>query len=255
MELKTAVITGGANGIGRRLAEKFVENGYQVAVVDTDAPSGELLASQLGDKLFFYCGDITQQTILEGFADEVAKRFGQVHALINNACASRGGLSDCEWEDFNYILRLGISAPFYLTKLLCPIFAKGASVVNISSTRAFMSQPDTESYTAAKGGISALTHALCVSLSGRARVNCISPGWIDTSSMRRDGAVSSFSEEDKAQHPSGRIGSPDDIADLALFLCSDSAGFINGENIIADGGMSRLMIYHGDHGWSYKSGV
>ena len=138
---------------------------------------------------------------------------------------------------------MGVTAPFYLTKLLIPYFAPGASVVNLSSSRDRMSQPETESYTAAKGGIAALTHAMAVSLAGKARVNSISPGWIDTTGSEIAGA-------DELQQPVGRVGKPEDIAETVLFLCSKKAGFITGENICIDGGMTRLMIYHGEHGWT-----
>jgi len=154
------------------------------------------------------------------------------------------GIDDCDWEGFQRALTIGVTAPFYLTKLFVPHFAPGASVINLSSSRDRMSQPQTESYTAAKGGIAALTHALAISLAGKARVNSISPGWIDTIGSDITGA-------DARQQPVGRVGKPEDIAALALFLCSDSAGFITGENICADGGMTKLMIYHGEHGWVY----
>ena len=154
------------------------------------------------------------------------------------------GISECSWEDFSYALAVGVTAPFYLTKLLLPLFAPGASVINISSSRDRMSQPQTESYTAAKGGIAALTHAMAVSLAGKARVNSISPGWIDTTGSRITGA-------DARQQPAGRVGRPEDIAEAVLFLCSEKAGFITGENLCIDGGMTKLMIYHGDHGWTY----
>jgi NAD(P)-dependent dehydrogenase (short-subunit alcohol dehydrogenase family) len=137
---------------------------------------------------------------------------------------------------------VGVTAPFMLVKLLCGSLALGASIVNISSTRDRMSQPNTESYAAAKGGIHALTHALAVSLAGRARVNSISPGWINCGG-------GTYTGPDALQQPVGRVGTPDDIADLTLFLCSDMAGFISGENIAVDGGMTKQMIYHGDHGW------
>ena len=152
------------------------------------------------------------------------------------------GIDDCTWEQFNYALKVGVAAPFYLTKLLQPHFAPGAAIVNLSSTRDRMSQPQTESYTAAKGGIAALTHALAVSLAGRVRVNSISPGWIDTAYTVYDGP-------DATQQPAGRVGNPLDIANLALYLCSDMAGFITGENICVDGGMTKQMIYHNDWGW------
>lgn len=144
-----------------------------------------------------------------------------------------------------YALSVGVTAPFYLAKLFAPHFAQGAAIVNISSSRDRMSQPQTESYTAAKGGIAALTHALAVSLAGKVRVNSISPGWIDTTGTIYQGP-------DAVQQPAGRVGNPMDIAHMVLFLCSDKAGFITGENICIDGGMTRQMIYHGDHGWTLK---
>ena len=153
------------------------------------------------------------------------------------------GLNECAWEEFQYALSVGVAAPFYLVKLLAPYLAEGASIVNISPSRDRMSQPQTASYTAAKGGIAALTHALAVTLRGKARVNSISPGWIDTDYKEYYGP-------DAIQHPAGRVGNPMDIANMVMFLCSDKAGFITGENICIDGGMTRQMIYHGDHGWS-----
>ena len=138
----------------------------------------------------------------------------------------------------------GVTAPFYLAKPFQLYFSEGAAIVNISSSRDRMSQPQTESYTAAKGGISALTHALAVSLAGRVRVNSISPGWIDTDFIEYTGA-------DAVQQPVHRVGNPMDIANMVLFLCSEKAGFITGENICIDGGMTKQMIYHGDYGWRF----
>lgn len=165
--------------------------------------------------------------------------------------AEEGLLSGCSAEDFNYVLRVGVTAPYLLTLYLKEHFAKQAAIVNISSTRAFMSQQDTESYTAAKGGITALTHALAVSLSGKVRVNSIAPGWIDT--WESHGLPEPvYSAPDREQHPSGRVGNPADIARAALFLCDERNSFINGENINIDGGMSHLMVYHDDCGWRYE---
>ncbi|MBO5593945.1 MAG: SDR family oxidoreductase [Prevotella sp.] len=155
------------------------------------------------------------------------------------------GIDTCSYEQFQYALNVGVTAPFYLTKLFMPHFAEGAAIVNISSSRDRMSQPQTESYTAAKGGIAALTHALAVSLAGKVRVNSISPGWIDTTGTDFDGP-------DAIQQPVGRVGNPMDIANMVLYLCSDKAGFITGENICIDGGMTRQMIYHGDNGWKLE---
>ena len=141
-------------------------------------------------------------------------------------------------------LSVGVAVPFYLTKLFKDHFAEGSCVINLSSSRDRMSQPQTESYTAAKGGIAALTHALAISLAGKVRVNSISPGWIETGDVKYEGA-------DALQQPVGRVGTPMDVAAMILFLCSGQAGFITGENICIDGGMTKQMIYHGEHGWEY----
>ena len=227
---KVAIITGGAQGIGKATAEEFQKNGAAVCIIDK-RPNG-------------YCtGDLADEQVLSRFAAQVISDYGKVDYLINNALPLMKGIDDCSYEEFNYALRVGVSAPFYLTRLFLPHFAPGAAIVNISSSRDRMSQPQTESYTAAKGGISALTHALAVSLAGRVRVNSISPGWIDT-------AGGEYSGPDAAQHPAGRVGNPLDIAGMVLFLCSDKAGFITGEDICIDGGMTRQMIYHNDFGWT-----
>ncbi len=256
MELcnKIAVVTGGANGIGRCIVEAFLDQGDYVAFADIDRESGEWLEQKVPSRLMFYHGDLAEENALTGFARAVIARFGRVDCLVNNACVSRKGiLSGCGFEDFEYVLRLGVAAPYHLTRLLLNHFSPGASIINIASTRAVMSQPDTESYTAAKGGIAALTHGLAVSLSGKVRVNCISPGWIDTSAYQTGKEqTAEFSDEDRLQHPAGRVGTPEDIAQLVLYLSSDKAGFITGENITVDGGMTRQMIYHNDFGWAYK---
>ncbi len=228
---KVAVITGGAKGIGKAIGEEFRKAGAHVCLIDIENND-------------YFVGDIGQQEILEQFAQKVIGEYGRVDYLIHNAPPLMKGLDECTYQEFDYALRVGVAAPFYLTKLLAPYFASGASVVNISSSRDRMSQPQTESYTAAKGGIAALTHALAVSLAGKARVNSISPGWIDT-----DFTV--YTGPDAVQQPAGRVGNPMDIANMVMFLCSDKAGFITGENICIDGGMTRQMIYHNDFGWTF----
>ena len=191
----------------------------------------------------YFQGDMADRETLDRFADRVVSYFGRVDYLINNAAPLNRGIAEATYEEFERALKVGVTAPFYLTKRFLGHFAPGAAIVNISSSRDRMSQPQTESYTAAKGGIAALTHALAASLAGRVRVNSISPGWIDTSFRAYQGP-------DAAQHPAGRVGNPLDIASMALFLCSEQAGFITGENICIDGGMTHLMIYHGDCGWT-----
>ena len=226
---KVAVVTGGAHGIGKAIAEAFRAEGAAVEIIDI-AP-GE-----------HYVGDISKKETLEAFVQSVLNRHGHIDFLINNALPLMKGIDECSYEEFQYALSVVVTAPFYLSKLFAPHFAPGGVIINISSSRDRMSQPQTESYTAAKGGIAALTHALAVSLAGRVRVNSISPGWIDT-------AYRVYEGPDATQQPAGRVGNPMDIAHMVLFLCSDKAGFITGENICIDGGMTRQMIYHGDWGW------
>ena len=226
---KVVAVTGGANGIGKCIAEEFRKNGAVVCVIDKQAGN-------------HFVGDISRKEVLEAFAAEVIGKYGHIDILVNNALPLMKGIDACTYEEFQYALAVGVTAPFYLSKLLLPYFAEGASIINISSSRDRMSQPQTESYTAAKGGIAALTHALAVSLAGKVRVNSISPGWIDTTGTEYAGA-------DAVQQPVGRVGNPLDIANMVLYLCSDKAGFITGENICIDGGMTKQMIYHGDCGW------
>jgi len=229
---KVAVVTGGAQGIGRCIAEEFRKAGVSVCIID------------LQDNPYFK-GDLSDKATLERFAKKVIADHGHVDYLINNAAPLSKGISSCSYEEFEYALAVGVTAPYYLAKLFAPYFAPGSVIINISSSRDRMSQAETESYTAAKGGIHALTHALAVSLADKVRVNSVSPGWIDT-------AFTEYEGPDAYQQPAGRVGNPLDIANMVLFLCSDKAGFITGENICIDGGMTRLMIYHNDNGWSLE---
>ena len=229
---KVVIVTGGANGIGRCIADEFRNEGAIVYVIDKQEGA-------------HFVGDISRKEVLEAFVAAVLSKHNKVDVIINNALPLMKGIDECSYEEFQYALSVGVTAPFYLVKLLKNHLAEGASILNISSSRDRMSQPQTESYTAAKGGIAALTHALAVSLSGRARVNSISPGWIDTAYAIYDGP-------DAIQQPAGSVGNPMDIANMVLFLCSDKAGFITGENICIDGGMTKQMIYHGDFGWKLE---
>ena len=229
---KTVIVKGGANGIGKCIADEFRKEGATVYVID----------KQEGNH---FVGDISKQEVLEAFVAGILAKHDKVDCIINNALPLMKGIDECTYEEFQYAMSVGVTAPFYLVKLLKEHLAQGASIVNISSSRDRMSQPQTESYTAAKGGIAALTHALAVSLASKARVNSISPGWIDTAYTVYEGA-------DAVQQPAGRVGNPMDIANMVLFLCSDKAGFITGENICIDGGMTKQMIYHGDYGWKLE---
>lgn len=226
---KIAIVTGGARGIGKCIREQFEASGATVCVID-------LLDND------YFVGDLADKIVLEDFANKIISDYGKIDFLINNAAPIICGIEKGSYEDFEYALKVGVTAPFYLSKLFAPYFAEGACIVNISSSRDRMSQPQTESYTAAKGGISALTHALAVSLAGKVRVNSISPGWIDNNYSVYEGA-------DAYQQPVGRVGNPTDIANMVLYLCSNMSGFITGENICIDGGMTKQMIYHGDNGW------
>ena len=230
---KVVVVTGGAQGIGQCICEEFRKAGANVCIID------------LKENAYFQ-GDLADKAVLERFVEKVIADYGHVDYLINNAAPLSRGIASASYEDFEYALKVGVTAPFYLSKLFEPHFSKGACIINISSSRDRMSQPQTESYTSAKGGITALTHALAASLAGRVRVNSISPGWIDTAYQTYEGA-------DALQHPAGRVGNPLDIANMVLFLCSEKAGFITGENICIDGGMTKLMVYHGDNGWTLEN--
>jgi len=202
-ENKIAVVTGGAQGIGKCICEEFEKQGAKVCTIDIQANP-------------YFMGDLADKETLEWFAEKVIAEHGRVDCLINNALPLMKGIINCTYAEFEYAQRVGVTAPFYLTKLFAPHFAKGAAIVNISSSRDRMSQPESESYAAAKGGIASLTHALAVSLAGKVRGNSISPGWIDTTGQEYEGP-------DALQQPVGRVGNPLDIANMVLYSsCASS---------------------------------
>ena len=229
---KVVVVTGAAKGIGRCIRDEFEKAGAIVCTFD-------VLEND------YFIGDLSKKEDMDGFVQKVIHDYGHIDYLINNALPLMKGIDTCTYEEFEYALKVGVTAPFYLSKQFLPYFSDEGVIINISSSRDHMSQAYTESYSAAKGGIAALTHALAVSLGPKIRVNSVSPGWIETGQVQYGGA-------DALQHPVGRVGNPFDIANMVLFLCSDKAGFITGENICVDGGMTKLMIYHDDHGWNYQ---
>lgn len=226
---KVVVVTGGAHGIGQAIVEDFRKEGAVVEAIDKTPGT-------------YFVGDIGNKETLEAFSSYVLEKHSHIDYLINNALPIMKGIDECSNEEIQYALSVGVTAPFYLTKLFKDSFNKGAVIVNISSSRDRMSQDNTESYTAAKGGIAALTHALMMSLRGHVRVNSISLGWINTHG-------NTYTGPDAYQQPTGRVGNPQDISSMVLFLCSPQASFINGENICIDGGMTKQMIYHEDAGW------
>lgn len=230
---KVVVITGDAQGIGLETRLAFEKMGAMVYGIDLTPGS-------------YYQGDITNPEVLINFVQKITEQHKKIDILINNAAPTMVGIHQGSIEDFTKALNIGVIAPFHLVQLLLPYFAHGANIINLSSTRAFQSQPETESYAAAKGGITALTHSLAVSLGpSNIRVNAIAPGWIDTHN-------GDWSKEDMYQHPIQRIGVPADVTNMIMYLCSDTAGFITGQTFQIDGGMSIQMIYHQDHGWQYK---
>ncbi len=248
MKDKVVIVTGGSNGIGKNIVESFLSEGSKVYFIDIDKEGAEKIINKYKDlDLTYYHGDIANENTLKEFVDTILLKHNKIDYLINNACISKGGIiSDCSYDDFNYVLKIGVSAPYMLSKLFMDNFNEGGAIINISSTRAYMSQADTESYTAAKGGITALTHALSISLAGKVRVNSISPGWIET------GDNVKHSSKDMLQHPVKRVGRVSDISNMVMFLCSEKASFITGQDISIDGGMTKLMIYNDDNGWNYS---
>ncbi|KAF0995864.1 Dihydroanticapsin 7-dehydrogenase [Geobacillus sp. TFV-3] len=245
MEQKTAIVTGGANGIGKAIARAFAKQGANVAIIDRDVQNGEAIAAQLqsdGFKAIFVAADVRKVDDIERFVREAAGRFGRIDYLINNAGVSRWKspyeLTVEEWDD---VLSTNLRSAFFASREAAKYMrrnAKGGAIVNIASTRALMSEPNSEAYAASKGGLVALTHALAVSFADdRIRVNVISPGWIET------GDYGQLRDIDHRQHPAGRVGKPDDIARACLYLCDEENDFITGANLVIDGGMTRKMIY------------
>ncbi len=250
--MKVLAVTGGAQGIGRAIAFHFARAGYAVSIADVEEDAGaEALrkVNEMGAKAIFVRTDISQREVVDKWMDFTVRDLGCPDVLINNAGIGCGGpFLELSAEDFDRVIAVNLRGTFLCSQSAARRMAdrgSGGVIINIASTRAFMSEPGTEAYTASKGGIVSLTHGMAVSL-GRygIRVNCISPGWIET----RDWQYSAralhpvHSERDRLQHPVGRVGKPEDIAEAALFL-SESAGFMTGQNLIIDGGMTIKMIY------------
>ena len=248
---KVALVTGGAQGIGRGIAQRFLAAGWAVAITDIDAEAGEEAAGELVSRgpVAFLRADAGEEDDARACVAATIARFGRLDALVNNAGiagAPRTPVEQLPLGDWDRMIRANLTGAFLMAKHAIPhLRATRGAVVNIASTRALQSEPNTEAYSASKGGLVALTHALAVSLGPQIRVNCVSPGWIDTSGWKKRSRrqQEALRPEDHAQHPAGRVGTPEDIASMVLYLVSDAAGFVTGQNFVADGGMTRKMIY------------
>ena len=235
---KAALVTGGARGIGKATALLLAARGYQVVIADRDAQAGRKTAAE--SALAFVRCDVARESDVRRCVRQLLRRCGRLDALINNAGIAdpaSGPVEKLSLREWNRRIGANLTGMFLMAKHAAPHLRRTrGAIVNIASTRALQSEPDTEAYAASKGAAVALTHALALSLGPRVRVSCISPGWIDT-------GKSKLSRADHAQHPVGRVGRPEDVAELAAFLVSDAAGFATGQNYVLDGGMTRKMIY------------
>ena len=248
---KVAVITGGAQGIGKGIAKRMLEAGQAVVLADLDREAGEETLAEfapLGNVRFIQT-DVSDEGSAANCINICVAEFGRIDALVNNAGIAgphNPPLESLSLADWNLVISTNLTGCFLMAKFAIPYLRKArGSIVNIVSTRALQSEPDTEAYSASKGGLLSFTHALAISLGPEVRVNCISPGWIDVSGWRKNTArkASQLSGADHSQHPVGRVGVPGDIAEMVYFLLSDSAGFITGQDFVIDGGMTRKMIY------------
>ena len=242
---KGIIVTGGAHGIGKEICIQFINNNDQVCMIDINEKLGKELEKQY-ENLHFFVGDVRKKEDLKAFVEFSLKKMGRIDVLVNNACYGKGGLlSDASYEDFDEVLSIGLKAPYELSRLCKEqLEINNGRIINIASSRAFQSEPNTECYASAKGGIVALTHALAMSLAPKVLVNCIAPGWIDVNDTKE------FSKEDTSAIPAGKVGKPKDIADAVMFLVNQD--FMTGETITIDGGMNKRMIYHGDWNWKYN---
>ncbi|MFO7766795.1 MAG: SDR family oxidoreductase [Pelovirga sp.] len=240
MALPVALVTGGARGIGRGLALRLLKDGFRVVIADIDEEAGRQLVTESAGEIAVIRTDVADEKSVRALFEQINADFGRLDGLINNAGIARAHavpLDQLELADWNRLLATNLTGAFLCSKYGIPLLrtSRGA-IVHIASTRALQSEANTEAYSAGKGGVVALTHAMAMSLGPQIRVNCISPGWIHVTD-------DTLQPRDHAQHPAGRVGAPEDIADLVAYLISERAGFITGQNLVVDGGMTRKMIY------------
>ncbi|MBK6284387.1 MAG: SDR family oxidoreductase [Draconibacterium sp.] len=245
---KNIIVTGGAQGIGKIITKQLSEKGYSVSVFDIDEEAlQEFKAESNSDKIAFFKTDISEEESVRNSVQQSIEFFGNISGLINNAAIQIDKpVTELTIEEWNRVIGTNLTGAFLCSKHAASFLKKSkGNIINISSTRAFQSEPNTEAYSASKGGILALTHSLAVSLGPEIKVNSISPGWIDVSGIKKKSIADQIklSEADHVQHPAGRVGKPEDIANLVLFLLNPENDFITGQNFIIDGGMTRKMIY------------
>ena len=249
MAKRVVLVTGGAQGIGRAICEAFLRAGTRVAIVDCDEPAldqAHQCCSQWGEVLPLQL-DMAEADAARQAVKRTLSAWGMLDVVVNNAgIMIRKPPEEMSLAEWQRVLAVNLTAPFLASREAAPYLRdRRGCIINIASTRALMSEPHTEAYSASKGGIVALTHAMAMSFGPEIRVNAISPGWIDVSARGRQGesAREALTAEDHAQHPAGRVGTPEDVARAALFLADPANRFITGENLIIDGGMTRKMIY------------
>ena len=248
MMVKNIIVTGGAQGIGKITSLELLKNGYSVSVFEVDEEAIEEFNSDINsDRLAFFKTDVGNEESVKQSNESALKRFGNISGLINNAAIhANKPVTELSLYEWNKVIGVNLTGAFLCSKHAAPFLRESkGSIINLCSTRAFQSEANTEAYSASKGGIFALTHSLAVSLGPVIKVNCISPGWIDVSGIKKksDAKPYQITEEDKTQHPAGRVGKAEDIANMVLFLLNPENSFITGQNFIIDGGMTRKMIY------------
>lgn len=249
-DTRKVLVTGGARGIGRGIAERLLDDGWHVFLLDSDARAVALAGERLAGRgaLTALPCDVADEAAVARAMEACAEAPGRLAGLVNNAgIMARAPLESLSLADWRRVIDTNLTGAFLCARVCAPLMREaGGAMVNIASTRAHMSEPDTEAYAASKGGLVALTHALAISLGPRVRVNCVSPGWIDVSAWRADpdAEPEPLTEEDHAQHPAGRVGRPEDVADMVAWLLDpDRGGFVTGAEFVIDGGMTRKMIY------------
>lgn len=245
---KNVIVTGGAQGIGKTVVVNLLKNEYAVTVFEIDEEAIEELKQELSDEaLSMFCVDVADENSVKEAVISTAEIHGNIYGLINNAAvAANKPVRELSLEEWNRVIGTNLTGAFLCAKHVIPFMNKAEGrIINIASTRAIQSEPNTEAYSASKGGIIALTHALAASLGPKIKVNSISPGWIDVSVTRKKALAKQevLSEEDHRQHPAGRVGKASDIANMVLFLLQDENDFITGQNVVIDGGMTTKMIY------------